>query len=576
MDKKQNQTTPIERKLLKIAAILAVSVTAFWLVFGVIVGYQWPVMTIYGIGFIFYSFVLWKVLKGSFHPVLVNAYFYFGAAFLALGWFPSGGITGAVIHLFILLYFAGLLTLAPRSYLVFVSIMVLIVITFTFVELRYPDLAAPYLDERQRITDIAIGEILTMIISGLAVFSFKIEYLKDQVRIRKLNRFLQEEKVKAETADKTKSQFLTTISHEMRTPLSGIVGITDLLNKTELNEEQKQLVANLSNSSSLLHSLISDVLDLSEIESGKLVLHKSSFDLKKEILKVLDIFKTSLKGMEKHIELVYHHDESIEFGVNGDLLRFKQVLINLINNAVKFTDEGQVSVSTVAMKSADQEVEIQVDIQDTGPGIPEKIQHELFQKFVKFHDTSTPDSPGTGLGLAISKNLVELMGGEIWFVSERGAGSTFSFKIPFEKVHEKGLDIHEAGVSPKNDFSNLDVLLVEDVQINQMVIRKMLSNLHIKKVDLAEDGLKGLERAKDKHYDLILMDVLMPEMDGIEATELILKHFVEIDKPPPIIFALTANATKEDIDLCLSVGMDHFISKPFTQEELVQGLRKFL
>lgn len=570
------QNTPIERQLFKIATVLAVCVTGFWLIVGIWAEYNWPVMTIYSLAFGFFSFILWRLIKKKYSMILVNTYFYFSAFLLSLGWFPAGGITGSIIHLFILIYFAGLLTLTPKSYLIFVCVMITIVISLIGIEILYPELVAIYTNEFSRIRDLSIGNILIMVISGFAVFAFKKAYLKDQWQIGELNKTLQEEKVKAENADKTKSQFLTTVSHEMRTPLIGIVGIADLLKETPLNDEQKELISSLSSSSSLLHSLISDVLDLSEIENGKLVLHESTFDVKQEVNQIIEIFKANVRNDTRDLSVTFEHDEKIHPHVKGDLLRLKQVLINLVNNAVKFTDQGFVSVTTKLLYQNNDVINIQFNVEDSGRGIAPHQQEKLFEKFYKTQQSDNSRAPGSGLGLSISKSLVELMNGEIRLVSELGVGSTFTIDIPFKKSTEKSSKPIPTALPKNLKVEDLRVLLVEDVAINQMVIKKMLSNIEVTNIDLAENGLEGFEKATTQVFDLILMDIQMPIMDGIEATKKILSYYTTQNQKAPVIFALTANATKEDIERCLASGMSHFISKPFTQKALLDGVKKHL
>ncbi len=547
----------------------------FWTVYGFLVGFETPIMIIYGSCFVFFL-SLWIAFRKNVNFRLVTGLFYlFGAIAIGLAWFPSGGTYGAIMHAFILVYISGLLILTPRAFLSYSILMVVIVAVATTLEYINPDLAAPYTDNYQRIMDIAIANIVTLIIVAICIYLFKKENYLDREKVETLFENLEKEKIKAESADHAKSQFLATISHEMRTPLNGILGISELLNQTELNEEQSQLVKNLIVSSEMLHNLVSDVLDLTQIEDNKLVLHEVDFDLAYEIKNIESIFVDRIRREEKNVELVFDFDDKIDLILTGDVLRLKQVIINLVNNALKFTERGMIKVSTELLEAREKELLINVSVRDTGIGIPKDQLKKLFNKFSKIDTPEHNRKDGTGLGLVITKNIVQAMKGEVRVSSEFGVGSVFSFIAPFKIAENQELEqssVENMDLSPHK----LKVLIAEDYEINRLVATKTLVNLGIAEVETAIDGMEAYEKAVIGSPDFILMDMKMPELDGLGATELILDKYREDHRKPPVIIATTANALKEDIDACLQVGMSHFVSKPYNQQTIYNAFKRFL
>ncbi len=566
---------PIEYRLFEIVNSIAVILMAFWVVYGIIVGYETPIMIIYTSALVIFL-ALWLAFRNNINFRVVTGIFYlFSAIAIAFAWFPSGGSYGAIMHSFVLIYISGLLILKPRAFLTYSVVMVSIAIAATALEYINPDLAAPYVDTKQRIMDIGIANVAMLIIVSLCIFLFKRANDLDRNKIEDLFQNLEKEKTKAESADHAKSQFLATISHEMRTPLNGILGISELLNQTELNEEQSQLVRNLIVSSEMLHNLVSDVLDLTQIEDNKLVLHEVDFDLSYEIKNIKSIFVDRIKREDKNVELVFDFDDKIDVVLTGDVLRLKQVIINLVNNALKFTERGMIKVSTELLEEREKELLINVSVRDTGIGIPKDQLKKLFNKFSKIDTPEHNRKDGTGLGLVITKNIVEAMQGEVRVSSEFGVGSVFSFIAPFKIAENQELEqanVEDIDLSPHK----LKVLIAEDYEINRLVATKTLLNLGIAEVETAIDGMEAYEKAVIGSPDFILMDMKMPELDGLGATELILDKYREDHRTPPVIIATTANALKEDIDACLQVGMSHFVSKPYNQQTIYNAFKRFL
>ncbi len=377
-------------------------------------------------------------------------------------------------------------------------------------------------------------------------------------------------RAEADAAVQAKARFLANMSHEIRTPMNGIIGMSNLLlsNVSDpIGVERLKIIQNCGNS---LLDLINDVLDFSKLEVDKVELEKRPFpinDIAKEIVEML-----STRASEKGITLSYKPDDNVPNWFSGDVTRFRQILTNLVSNAIKFTEVGRVEISSKAKTIGDGIWEIQFAVKDSGIGISHHVKNRLFQSFSQVDASTTRRFGGTGLGLAICKGLCEKMGGSIWVESEIGKGSTFFFTFTGEMAAPL-----ESQTS-SNPFASLDpemgkkhplqILVAEDNRTNQMVAVGFLGKLGYK-ADIAGNGKEALKAIKAKQYDLILMDCHMPEMDGFETTKKIIEIYSDIR---PKIIALTASAMKEDIDQCAACGMDGFLSKPITLPPLILTL----
>jgi PAS domain S-box-containing protein len=367
---------------------------------------------------------------------------------------------------------------------------------------------------------------------------------------------------------KAKEQFLANISHEIRTPINGIAGMANLLGQNPSPEERETYLNAIRHSAENLKVIITDILDLAAIESGKLKFEHIAFNLKDLLPSLVNTFMYQAK--EKNLEMNYSIEEKLNKILLGDPVRLNQILINLISNAVKFTHNGSISINCSEAKEHRGTTWVKIEVTDTGVGIPEEKLHTIFESFSQADASVTRRYGGTGLGLTIVKQLVELQSGKIHVNSAENVGSTFSVIIPYEIGRVKTLTQVSKPTRKMKDIntSQLNVLLVEDNDINRLYAKSILKNWQCF-IDVAENGLVAIEKVKNNFYDVVLMDIQMPVMDGYEATKAI--RSMNSNGKLPII-ALTANATQRDVEKCLDAGMNDYLPKPFTPEDLYQKL----
>ncbi|MFV8379222.1 response regulator [Flavobacterium sp. LB3R33] len=364
----------------------------------------------------------------------------------------------------------------------------------------------------------------------------------------------------AENAVKAKQQFLANMSHEIRTPMNAIIGFTKVILRTNLTDKQNEYLNAIKISGDTLIVLINDILDLAKVDAGKMTFEKTPFKMKSSIAAMLHLFETKIQ--EKNLKLIKEYDTNIPDVLMGDPIRLHQIILNLVSNAVKFTTKGKITVSVDLINEDDEKVILKFSVTDTGIGISEEKIGTIFENFQQATSETSRLYGGTGLGLAIVKQLLEPQNGTIRVESTIHKGSTFSFTLPFQKTNSN-VEIENESAEINSEMKNIRVLVVEDIALNQLLMKTLLDDYGFE-LDIAENGKIAIEKLQENEFDIILMDLQMPEMNGFEATKYI-RNTMQSTIP---IIALTADVTTVDVYKCKAVGMNDYIAKPVDETVL--------
>jgi signal transduction histidine kinase/DNA-binding response OmpR family regulator len=408
--------------------------------------------------------------------------------------------------------------------------------------------------------------IVLVLISGAILFWFIINRIGQQ---NQLITQLDASEKKVREAARIKENFMANMSHEIRTPMNAIVGFTNLLQKRDLDNVSNGYVQAIQRSGDSLLTIINDILDLSKIEAGMMRIEPTPFSVRELLYSVETMFLEKVK--EKNLQLITGVEETIPDTLNGDATRLTQVLVNLIGNAIKFTQKGTIIVNIHNEGIQQNSISLGITVSDTGIGIDQDKLSGIFERFRQAEDSITRKYGGTGLGLSIVKDLVELQGGWITVTSEPDKGSSFRLMIPYKISHETINNNHRWNTPPMNTVAgHVQVLVVEDNEINQQLMKHLLTYWELP-FEIASNGKEAIEKLQQHPYDMILMDIQMPGMDGYTATAQI-RHTLQLNTP---IIAMTAHALAGEREKCLSAGMNEYISKPIHEEELYRLIIKF-
>ena len=488
-----------------------------------------------------------------------------GVAYSSVAWVYYGYVGCVLLPLMIRLFYVGGEVYYALSAMTGFFLGVMVMAVYRMYKSSIAELELSYKNE------VLIGDLTK---AGNNLESLN-DDLKDEIdHGKQIELELNKAKEKAEKMSQSKGEFLANMSHEIRTPMNGVIGTLQLLEDTELSNEQKEFVEIAHRSADALLAILNDILDLSKIEAGKLSFESLVFDIKQVVNDIVILH--SLKAEQQGVSLVQHADEKLPNFLMGDPMRIRQVIVNLVSNALKFTKHGEVKISIDVVNKDIDSVDLRVTVADTGIGIPQAAQDTLFDAFTQADGSTTRKYGGTGLGLAIVSQLVDMMGGSLGMESVEGKGSSFWFTANLQVT--AAVPYAVVATVDGNEDLKLDakILMVEDNPVNQMVAQKMLEKIGLK-ATIANNGIEALQCLDQESFDLVLMDCQMPEMDGFDATREIRKLDIKaLDQKHLPVVAMTANVMSGDRERCLEVGMDDYIGKPVQRDQLATVLKKWL
>ncbi len=484
-----------------------------------------------------------------------------GVTLSNVAWVYSGFVGLALVPLMVRLFYIGGEVYYALSAMTGLFMVVMILAVYRMYLASSDALRLEYTNEEL---------IQNLTLAGVELENMNKELTDEIEYVKRMEKELKQAKDKAEEMSQAKGEFLANMSHEIRTPMNGVIGTLQLLADTDLGTTQQEYVDTAHKSAHSLLTILNDILDLSKIEAGKLNIERIPLDLREIISELITLH--TMTAEEKCIQIYAEIDDQLPNAVTGDPTRIRQILANLISNALKFTEKGHVLLKADVVSADDEQAVIRFEVEDTGVGIEEEVKDKLFNEFTQADGSTTRKYGGTGLGLAIVKQLVEMMHGEFGVDSAPGEGSTFWFILPLAISAEQSLQqLHEQEAELPGKLSG-HVLLVEDNPINQMVAQKMLEKIGIEST-LAGDGQQALNMLEQETYDAVLMDCQMPVMDGFEAAQRIREQDA-LNKLP--VIAMTANVMEGDREKCIAAGMNDYIGKPVVEADLKKTLARWL
>ncbi|NNJ97356.1 MAG: response regulator [Gammaproteobacteria bacterium] len=484
-----------------------------------------------------------------------------GVTLSHVAWVYSGFVGLALVPLMVRLFYIGGEVYYALSAMTGLFMLVMILAVYRMYLASSGALRLEYANQ-------ALIDDLTQ--AGVKLENMNKELTDEIEHVKRMENELKLAKEKAEEMSRAKGEFLANMSHEIRTPMNGVIGTLQLLSDTRLEPTQKDYVETACKSANSLLAILNDILDLSKIEAGKLNIELIPLDVREIVDEI--VTPHSMTAEEKAIRIYADIDPGLPAVLMGDPTRIRQVLANLVSNALKFTEKGHVLVRVKVVARDNDTVDVRMEVEDTGIGIEAHVKNELFNEFTQADGSTTRKYGGTGLGLAIVKQLVEMMHGEFGVDSTPGLGSTFWFQIPLDISAEQTLPASTDDVQSLPAKLDGHVLLVEDNPINQMIAQKMLEKIGLEST-VASDGQQALDRLAQGAFDAVLMDCQMPVMDGFEATRRIKEQDVSLKLP---IIAMTANVMEGDRDKCIEAGMNDYIGKPVIEAELKKVLLRWL